>query len=488
MAQQLAKNTLFLTGASIVQKALAFVYFLVVARFLSPAETGQYFLALSITTMFSVIADIGVTQVVIRQVAKTPGEAPRLLREALGVKLPFLVVACAGSLLLTVALNYSPLILILVATACLVMIADALSLLWYGALRGMQALQYESIGMFVGQSFTLLVGGTILFLQPSVQALIAALIAGSVFNAVFSASHVYRRLGAQIFRPIFTKSALVQLVRLAFPFALAGVFVKIYSSFDALLLSKWVGDTAVGVYALAYKLTYAFQFLPLAFVASLYPAMSHASQEEPEKLEELFCNGMWYMALLAAPLTFGLWAVAAPVVALVGPAYGDAVQVLQILIFVSLPLFLDYPIGSLLNATGRAHMKTALMGVSMVANIVLNIVLIPLFGPEGAAIAAVASFSLLFILGLFTVPKSIPSFHFSKLWKTVSGPVLSGAIMGIVVMEVLPWFLRILPGSLALLAAVLLGGIVYVLLLILTRSLTKAHWVRARQLLSRSRV
>ncbi len=472
-----------------MQKALAFVYFLVVARFLSPAETGQYFLALSITTMFSVIADIGVTQVVIRQVAKNKEEAPRLLREALGVKLPFLAVACAGSLLLTIVLHYPPLILALVATACLVMVADALSLLWYGALRGMLALQYESVGMFVGQACTLIVGGTILWLNPSVQALIAALIAGSVFNAVFSAVQVSRRLGTQIFRPIFNKAALVVLVRAALPFALAGVFVKIYSSFDALLLSKWAGDTAVGVYALAYKLTYAFQFLPLAFVASLYPAMSHASVEEPEKLEDLFCDGMWYMALLASPLTFGLWAVAVPVIGLVGSAYGDAVGVLRILIFVSLPLFLDFPIGSLLNGTGRAHVKTSLMGITMLLNVLLNLLLVPRFGPQGAAMAAVGSFTLLFLGGLVTVPKSIPSFHFSRLYKTIAGPIFSGLVMGAFVFEISLWLLRqSIPEPVALLAAIAAGGIVYVTLLILTRSLTRAHWNHVRQLLSRSRV
>ncbi len=439
--------------------------------------------------MFSVIADVGVTQVVIRQVAKNREDAPRLLREALGVKLPFLAVACAGSLLLTLALDYSPLILILVATACLVMVADALSLLWYGALRGMQTLQYESIGMFVGQACTLIVGGTILWLHPSVQALIAALIAGSVFNAVFSAVHVWRRLGTQIFRPIFHKAALVVLVRAALPFALAGVFVKVYSSFDALLLSKWAGDAAVGVYALAYKLTYAFQFLPLAFVASLYPAMSHASAEEPEKLEDLFCDGMWYMALLAAPLTFGLWAVAAPVVGLVGTAYGDAVGVLQILIFVSLPLFLDYPIGSLLNATGRAHVKTALMGGTTMVNILLNIFLVPRFGPQGAAMAAVGSFIVLFLGGLIMVPKSIPSFHFFRLCKTIAGPIFSGLVMGTFVFKILPGLLQLsIPEPVALLAAIVTGGIVYVTLLVLTRSVTRAHWHHARQLLSRSRV
>ena len=54
----------------------------------------------------------------------------------------------------------------------------------------------------------------------------------------------------------------------SWPFALAAIFVKIYSTTDALLLEFYLGESAVGMYSIAYKLTYAFQFFPMAFVAA----------------------------------------------------------------------------------------------------------------------------------------------------------------------------------------------------------------------------
>jgi len=51
MSQQninLAQNTLYLTLASVGQKAVAFLYFAMIARFMGVEDTGSYFLALAV--------------------------------------------------------------------------------------------------------------------------------------------------------------------------------------------------------------------------------------------------------------------------------------------------------------------------------------------------------------------------------------------------------------------------------------------------------
>ena len=71
MTSKVARNTLYLTGASIGQKIIAFVYFLLLARIMQPEQTGIYFLVTSFVTMFSVVTDLGIVPVVIREVAKS---------------------------------------------------------------------------------------------------------------------------------------------------------------------------------------------------------------------------------------------------------------------------------------------------------------------------------------------------------------------------------------------------------------------------------
>jgi O-antigen/teichoic acid export membrane protein len=66
----IAKNTSYFTLALIIQKVITFSYFTILARNLDPDYLGKYFLAISITTMFSVIIDIGLSNLLTREVAK----------------------------------------------------------------------------------------------------------------------------------------------------------------------------------------------------------------------------------------------------------------------------------------------------------------------------------------------------------------------------------------------------------------------------------
>ena len=53
---------------------------------------------------------------------------------------------------------------------------------------------------------------------------------------------------------------------------------------------------------------------------------------------------MWYMAILSAPIVFGLCAIAPEAILLAGDGYaGIATAVLQVLVFVLIPIFLDFP-------------------------------------------------------------------------------------------------------------------------------------------------
>jgi O-antigen/teichoic acid export membrane protein len=249
------------------------------------------------------------------------------------------------------------------------------------------------------------------------------------------------------------------LARQALPFALAGLFVKVYSYLDTLMINAFHGSAAVGTYAVAYKVTYAFQFIPLVFTAALFPAMSlvHASGDR-DKLKIVFSGAMRMMALIGAPLAAGLSAIADRFVPMVyGLEFLGSVAVLELLPWVLLPIFLDFPIGSLLNATHRAHLKTGAMGATMVVNAVLNAFLVPSFGPVGAAWAGVASFWFLLSVGVWFTRRDMPSaswiawllarsaFVAAATWLAVRGPgtamplpltVLFGGACGVVALLV----------------------------------------------------
>ncbi|MFH1252900.1 MAG: flippase [Candidatus Uhrbacteria bacterium] len=478
MAVSVAKNAFYLTMATIGQKVLAFLYFLFIAKIFLKEDTGAYFLALTVTTIFSVVADFGITPVVIREVAKEAERAMGLVRRALGLKIPIIVLSVIGAIIAARLLGYDSRIQLLVLLACLVMIEDAISLLYFGVLRGLHVLRYESLGMMIGELITVTVGGLSLLLQPSLILLIVALVAGSLFNAIFSALLVVKKLGWLAIVPSFERP--LNLLKISLPFALAGGFSKLYSYIDSILLSAFIGVGAVGIYAVAYKMTYAFQFLPMAFVAALYPGMSSMVGREPKKLAEMFEKSMWYLLVIGSPIAFGIFAIAPDVIALTRKEYSEAVPILQVLVFVLLPLFLDFPIGSLLNAAGRQATKTAIMGATMVINTIFNILLIPLLGIMGAAVSAEISFWFLFLAGLYFVPQIIPGLPWKKLVWLFVKIIGSGALMAFITIVIRP--------NVGFIPVVIIAGIIYTILLFATRAVSLTQLKELKTMLGRKKI
>ncbi len=455
------RNTLSLLIASVAQKAIAFVYFALVARWAGVEDTGKYFFAISWTLMFSIATDIGLTSVLIRETARRQEETPKLLGAIISAKLPLMAIAALlvnGGVLL---LGYPNETRLMVALCSIVLLLDAVSLSFYGVLRGHQMLKYEGFGLMIGQTLTLIVGVFVLKSGFPLWTLMLALIAGSFYNAGASVWMVRRKLNV-VPKFSFDKPFILSLVKTAIPFALAGAFVKLYTNADVVLLNKLAGDEAAGLYSVPYKLTFAFQFIPMAFTAALYPAMSRAYTTDRARLAELLRKSMRYLALIVAPLVVGVMVLAKEAVVFVyGPDYLGSVMPLVVMIPTLIFIFLDFPIGSLLNGTDRQMTQTKLMGMAVLISVALNVILIPTYGVMGVAIASLVSHAALFIGGLMAVNRFVDWQPGKAMWEWLRIG-LAACAMGAAVMVLKPH--APLPVS------VLAGGLAYLVFVFLFRA------------------
>ena len=427
--KKVAKNALVLMLATTGQKFIAFVAFTLVARFVGAEITGTYFYAVSVTSIFVTLSDLGITPVVIRAIAGNTKNSERLFGAAIRAKLFLIPIAVIASLFYGVAIGNPPLIIATIGVACVAMAADALHLIFYGVLRGRQNLKPEAIGMFIGQAITATVAISAAWLDLGPVGLAFALVCGSLWNVLWSSLNL-RRLKVKFPSPF--KSDIKDLVWQALPFAVAGISVKVYSYIDSLMLQAYKGSTAVGYYAVAYKLTYAMQFLPLTFTAALYPALSasYANKEKAE-LKQMFVGALRLMAAIGFPISAGLSALAPRLIpALYTNEFAGSIAAMEVLPWVLLPIFLDFPIGALLNGSNRAYLKTSAMVATMLINAILNAILIPWYGPLGAAWAGVFSFWFLLSVGIiFTVKDVGGIWHFASiLGRAISAAAASWAL------------------------------------------------------------
>jgi O-antigen/teichoic acid export membrane protein len=167
------------------------------------------------------------------------------------------------------------------------------------------------------------------------------------------------------------------------------------------------GDKYVGLYQVSFKLINALQFLPLAFVASLYPAFSTYWGNNRDQLVVTFERSINYLTIVSLPITVGIIMLSQQILELLKPEYMEGKTALQISMIALIFIFISYPVGSLLNACDRQKINTFNMGIVLVVSVILNFILIPKFQASGAAVTVVITSLLMFILGMLVVPKII---------------------------------------------------------------------------------
>lgn len=243
-----------------------------------------------------------------------------------------------------------------------------------------------------------------------------------------------------------------------YPIAFALALTAILASTDRFLLAHFMDEAAVGAYHAGYSL--ANRTLDVMFIwlgAASGPALVMALERGGrEALRETAREQAGFFILIGLPAAVGVMLVARPLAdVLVGEALrADAAFITPwIALGALLSGMTTYYFGQAFTLARKTKRLVAIMAFPTVANIVLNLVLIPRFGVVGAAWATTASFGLgllaAIVVGRRVMPLPIP-------WEALARCGVAAGLMALAVNALPAWGG---PGELFLKAAV--GGIVY---------------------------
>lgn len=492
-----ARNTAWFAVGSILQKFISFVYFTVIAMAFGDAETGRYFFAFAFTALFAVATDWGIAPVLTREIAKDRARGIALIVPALAFKCACAIAVAGIITVLARIFGYDASGRAMIALATLVMVLDSFHLGCYALLRGLQRISYEAIGLVAGQ-LALTVSGIGIFVAVAglhydaaaspvlavarpmnlLWLLVPYLAASAVNLGIALTGCVRERVFVGVRRPP-TSAVWRDLLRMATPFAIAGGLARIYTYIDTFLIRSLLGAGAiavVGVYSIAFKIAFAFQFIPLAFMGALYPAMSALAVRNRAQLPELFTQALRVLWIIALPLATGIALLAHRLIPLFYGASSVASVLPLVFLLAALPfVFANFPCGNLLNACDRQAVNTKLLAGATLVNVIANVLLIPQYGAAGAAASALIASVVLFAANLVAVSRTA-TFRL----RAVIGPFLRAAVACAAMAAALTGA----GGALALPAAIVLGAFVYVAALIAVRGVRWADVVVLRGLLA----
>jgi O-antigen/teichoic acid export membrane protein len=185
------------------------------------------------------------------------------------------------------------------------------------------------------------------------------------------------------------------------------------------------------------------------------------------------------LLLMGWPISVGIFVLAQPLTPLLlGPGFGPSEPALRILAIALGIAFVNNAFIGALNASDRQVSFTWAAGWSLVANLVLNLTLIPIFGYVGASWATVATELTLGLAGWMLTARYVGRVQvFALSWRVLA----AGLVMGLAVYP-----LHSLHG-LEVAIPVVAGVVVYGVAVLLLRAVTVDEITWARRALALSR-
>jgi len=192
-------------------------------------------------------------------------------------------------------------------------------------------------------------------------------------------------------------------------FAVFGGIGAVQMFMDVIVLGILTDDATVGVYRVAAQGMMLVTAAALAIQAALSPSISKLHVlGDIEGIQRVLHTGARVTLLVTLPAVALIVVFAEPVlVTIFGSLYAQGKSALSILMLGSLSYGVVGLGGATLNMTGNenAALKAAVVGA--LCNLVLNFLLIPVFGMEGAAVATVSSLIITHGLWAWQVKKRL---------------------------------------------------------------------------------
>ncbi len=408
LRQQLIGNLSAQAATFAVTAMFGFVTTVVLARWLGPDGFGGFKFLFAFIYFFQTVNDLGINVTLVRDLSKTPERTRELVQHTLGLKI---VLSVASTVVAWIAALWwpglTPEVRWSVAVFALILPIQALTLPVV-TLHARVLIARASLVELVNRAIGFVCMMAAVLLGYGLLMVTVALVVGELAGlaAVFATT---RRFVLPV--PAFDITVWKQVLRASVPLGMAGLLVSLVNRVDFLMLQLLLGDrglAAVGYYGTAYQVTGVLERIPLFVMTTLFPVMSRLAAEDPAALVSLYHRSIRKFALIAVPMVAGVMLAAPWAVELLGGAeFAPAVAPLRILIWSTGLLYPAIVAGNVLIALGQSGQSLRAWAVATPVNILLNLILIPLFGVSGAALATVASFLVVLIASLALAERAL---------------------------------------------------------------------------------
>ena len=393
LQSSLAKDTLWMLFSKLFNIVMQAAYFIIIARLLGRENYGMFIAITAVANLVFPFVPLGSEHLLIKNVSVDRSTFNTNWGNGL------ILSTANGTIFTIILLLLSPIIFpegVPWVSVLLILVADLICLalldLGYKSLMATNMINKTAqLGVLSTCGKLLAALSLVVFFpNPTVATWSYLYFTSSIVMATITILLITKMLGVP--RPVLSelKSNIVQ----GFYFSISTSANNINANLDKSMLSKISGVGATGIYASAYRFIDVGNTPLLALFGATYTRFFQHGASGIRGSLGFAKKLLPILSLYAVATVIGFWLLAPFIPAILGEDYSDAVEALLWLSPLPAIATFQYLAADTLTGSGNQKSRSVVQVGAAVINVVLNIILIPLFSWKGAACATLISDSL----------------------------------------------------------------------------------------------
>lgn len=456
MAQSVKVNyilNLINTGTQMLFPLITFPY---VCRVIEADGIGQINFFQSIISYISLFTCLGIPMYAIREIARDRSDVVQMNRTAMEILLLHSMLTLVGYAIVAILCLTVPQIQVnipLFLILSLTIFFTAIGCEWF--YQGIEDFKYITIRGLIIKTVSVVL--LFIFVKSKTDLLyygcytVFGVLGGNIFNFFRLRKYIHRE--NIIFSELHIKRHIKPVLKV-FSFS---VVTSIYLQLNTVLLGFLKNVLAVGYFAAATKVMQMLLTMSACLGSVMMPRASHLIAENREdEFNRLIQKSYDFTLAIALPMTIGLiFCAPSLITALCGVKFEHSILPSQIIAPIILMVAISNVFGiQVLFPKGKINVVTLCCGIGAVADLILNLCLIPFFSYIGTSIAYLGAEVATTVSMYFIGRKYIPIIYFKKshLTYALGCIVMALALYGISLLQLPTLTILLLQGCSGVLA------------------------------------
>lgn len=399
---KIIKNASWIVGCKIAQSVLSFIVTMLTARFLGPSNYGLVSYAASIVAFVAPIVQLGLGNIQVQELVNDKENEGKIVGTTLCFSFFSAIFCYIGIISFAMIANASEQETIIVcALYGIILFFQGAELIQYW-FQANYLSKYASIVSLIAFFLVTIYKVILLIIQADIY-LFAVANAIDYFIILLALLGVYKHLGGRKLSFSFVLGR--KMLAKSRYYIVANMMVAIFSQADRIMLKLMIDDASTGIYSAAMSCAGLANFVFIAIIDSFRPLIYENYKISHDKFEHSVSQLYSIIIYLSLAECVVITLLAKYVVAVIyGEAYLGAVAPLQIGVWYSTFSFIGNIRNIWILAEGKQRWVWIINLSGVVANVVGNLLLIPIWGVTGAAIATLATQIFTNVIVSFIIP------------------------------------------------------------------------------------